>query len=423
MQKVLIWLAGADWDILSRCTKNKQSQQIKYAGFGALVLIPALVGLCSMMYAISTLTTSPSLIITGGLVWTFIVITIDRFIIATFHKSRVESTTFSHIISIILRYVFAVFIGVAVSHPVALLWFRESISNKIDDQRRLAVTARKNQAITQTSQVPHGSSFEQVNSKTDRRDCLVNLLTLEQSGVQEVTKCGASSGIPECGKRCDNIKAEIAQLNKEIQVWTNQASAETKQELDDKTDIQRRTAKDVEEIEKTFPKDYLARVDALAEIERGRPHVTQVKWFLLMFFIFVDILPITMKMITPMGEYELIRDTLLFEVRSTQEAEQKAIRIHAESTLPAVLRAKLNYDSKEEEITHLTNVTQQFINRQESIRSSFDEQFKEAFRRIKKIQDGQLKTYYENYLSKMRQTFNVAWSKAYSRFQDFISAL
>ncbi len=271
--------------------------------------------------------------------------------------------------------------------------------------------------------MPHGSFFEQVKSKTDRRDCLVNLLTLEQSGIQEVTNCGASSGIPECGTRCANIKAEIAQLNKEVQVLTNQASAETKQELDAKADIRRQTVKDVEEIEKSFPNDYLARVDALAEIERDRPHVTQVKWFLLLFFIFVDIIPITMKMITPMGEYELVRDTLLFNVRSTQEAEQKAIRIHAESTLPTVLQAKLNYDSKEEELTHLTNVTGQFINEQESIRSHFDEQFNEAFRRIKKVQDGQLKTYYENYLNKMRQTFNVAWSKAYNRFQDFISTL
>jgi len=423
MQRILIWLAGADSEILDKCKKNNKSQRIKFAGFGTLVIIPAIVGLCSMTYAISTVTENRWFFITGGIIWSFIVIAIDRFIIATFYKSKVESNASSQIISIILRYVFAILIGIAVSHPVTLLWFNESISNKIDDQRRNAVTARRNQAIAETNQIPKGSLSEQVKAKTDRRDCLVNLLTLEQSGIQQVTQCGASSGIKECGGRCENIKKEVAQLNKELQTLNTQAAGEIQQELDARNNIQTLTNNDVADIEKTFPKDYLARVDALAEIEKGKPHVTYVKWFLLLFFVFVDILPVSMKLITPMGEYELIRDTLIYDIRRTQEAEREAINAHAETILPTTLEAKRSYDSKEDELTHLTDTTRQFLTEQENIRVRFDDEFSIIANRIKNIKDNQLKTYYADYLNKARQTFNIAWTKAYDKFHEFISNL
>lgn len=423
MQKILIWLSGADSEIIDKCKKTNKSQRIKFAGFGGLVLIPAVVGLCSMTYAISTVTNNLWFIITGGIVWCFIVLTIDRFIIATFYKSNVESNVISQTLSLILRYAFAILIGIAVSHPVTLLWFNESISNKIDEQRRAAITARRNQSIDETNKIPEGSLSGQVRAKTERRDCLVNLLTLEQSGIKAITLCGASSDKPNCGMRCENIKKEIAQLNKELGTLTTQATGEIQQGLNARNNIQNLTNKDVEDIENNFPKDYLARVDALAEIEKGKSHVTWVKWFLLLFFVFVDIMPVSMKLITPMGEYEYVRDTLLFDVQKTQEAEKEAIGVHAKSILPTTLLAKRNCDSKEDELTHLTDVTRQFLTDQEKIRVRFDDQFTIIAKRIQNVRDNQLKTYYADYLNKARQTFNIAWAKAYDKFHEFISKL
>ena len=423
MQRILIWLAGADPDILEKCKKTKKSQRIKFALFGALVLIPAVVGLCSMMYAISTITENLQFIIAGGIIWCFVVLTIDRFIIATFHKSDVESNFVSQVLSILLRYAFAILIGIAVSHPVTLLWFNESISNKINDKRNVAIRALRGQAGTDINQIPKGAFSDQVQAKTARRDCLFNLLTLEQSGIKRETECGGSSGIKECGTRCENIRKEIAKLDRELAELNMQAGGEVQQQTNARNDIQTRTENEVKRVEKEFPKDYLARVDALAEIEQGKPHVTWVKWFLLLFFVFVDIMPVSMKLITPMGEYEYIRDTLLYDIKKTNEAERSAIETHAKNILPATFEAKRNYDSKEDELTHLTDATRKFLTEQEIIREQFDKQFSVIAKRIQKISDRQLQTYYADYLNKARQTFNVAWTKAYDKFHDFIRNL
>ena len=58
------WLAGADKNILNKCSN---SEKTKIAGFGTLVLIPAIVGLFSMTYAISTITSIKSLYFLGVL--------------------------------------------------------------------------------------------------------------------------------------------------------------------------------------------------------------------------------------------------------------------------------------------------------------------------------------------------------------------
>ncbi len=68
------WLAGADQTILDQVSPSERN---KITGFGTLVLIPAIVGLFSMTYALSTVTNSTPLFVTGGIVWFFIILFID----------------------------------------------------------------------------------------------------------------------------------------------------------------------------------------------------------------------------------------------------------------------------------------------------------------------------------------------------------
>src|SRR5438093_12791330 len=74
-------------------------------------------------------------------------------------------------------------------------------------------------------------------------------------------------------------------------------------------DIDDAAVKDMQDMEAKYSEDYLARVDALTAIEQGKPHIRTVRQFIVIFFVFIDILPIMMKVMTPMGEYEQLRDT------------------------------------------------------------------------------------------------------------------
>ncbi|MDX2071341.1 MAG: DUF4407 domain-containing protein, partial [Haliscomenobacter sp.] len=108
-----VWSAGSDREILDR---TGRSEHVKHAGYGGLVLVPAVLGLFSMMYAVSTLTDKPFVYIGAGIVWACIVFTFDRFIVSTFRKSdSARKDLFSFLF--LSRLLFSIGIGVLVSHP------------------------------------------------------------------------------------------------------------------------------------------------------------------------------------------------------------------------------------------------------------------------------------------------------------------
>jgi len=135
-----IWCAGSDRNILSKC---ESSDRIKHIGFGTLVLIPALLGFISMSYALSTIqqiNPYPLAYISGGITWGLIVFAFDRFIVSTHKKSSKDIHEFTRI-SFYARLIFAIFVGIAISHPFVLLWFDRSIQERmIEDNNNKQIT-------------------------------------------------------------------------------------------------------------------------------------------------------------------------------------------------------------------------------------------------------------------------------------------
>lgn len=87
--RLLLWLSGVDHELLAKCTRLPQSERMRFAGFGGLVLISATIGFGSMTYAAYTFTQNLSLAAGFGTIWAAIVLWIDRFLAMTFHKSSV----------------------------------------------------------------------------------------------------------------------------------------------------------------------------------------------------------------------------------------------------------------------------------------------------------------------------------------------
>ena len=84
-QRFFIWCAGSDQSILEKCP---DSERTKHAGFGSLVIVPAVLAFISMSYAVSTLTENATVYFVLGTVWALIVFTFDRFIVSTFRKRK-----------------------------------------------------------------------------------------------------------------------------------------------------------------------------------------------------------------------------------------------------------------------------------------------------------------------------------------------
>jgi len=423
VQRLFIWLSGADRRILWRCTRLPDSERRKFALFGATVLIPAILGLFSMAYALSTVVKERSIYLTGGALWSVTVLTFDRFLAATFYKSTLRGNG-QFVVAFLFRLVFAGFIGVVVSHPLVLFLFDGTIKQQLADMRQTRREDKLKQ-IQQIEDAQNASLSETLNDKTHERFCLVRVLEAEQSGVGGAVGdghgqvCGYASGLPDCRQRCENLKVRIGVADAEIR----DLHARIEQNV---TRVAKVTANEPDEIQRRYDgtqADYLGRVRALAALERTEPHVRLVRIFLMTFFVFLDTLVVTLKAVTPAGEYEEIRDTLLFEAQKSEETRREVIAAWVRTAFKAAVQAEFAYDAVKNEILALVKAAKAFIQELDDERAAFDEKLRAIARNVKSVRDEETRRTFLERLGDVRATFNAAWGKAMTKFQDYLRNL
>lgn len=128
-KRAFFWLSGAGTETLERCPNWEQR---KYVAFGATVLVPCAFAFIACAYALSTLTDKPSVIYPVAAVWAFIILTIDRALLAGY---RPYLSIFRKLSQFSLRLVVAVLMGITIAHPLVLLLFRDTISSVIEKDR------------------------------------------------------------------------------------------------------------------------------------------------------------------------------------------------------------------------------------------------------------------------------------------------
>lgn len=302
---LFVWLAGSDRSILDRCG---QSEHIKHGGYGGLVIVPALLGWISMTYAVSTLTDSKFVYIFAGIAWGFIVLVFDRFIVSTFRKSeKLRRDVFSAVF--LTRLLFSIGIGILVSHPLVILVFNDSLIQELTTMQIEGEEAINQKYEIDIQKVRGRDSLinASLEAKTAERACKEKLLLYEMSGKDTTMFCGTTSGMKQYGPRSREIKSEISLLNEEIVALRAQNAVKLDSNAVAIAKIERTREAKLEEFRNNYSDNYLAREIALERLESrevGGRTVALTKWFLMLFFILVDILPVTFKALTKVGEYD-----------------------------------------------------------------------------------------------------------------------
>lgn len=129
LKRAFFWLSGAGTETLEQCPKWEQR---KYVAFGATVLVPCAFAFIACAYALSTLTDNPRVIYPVAAVWAFIILTIDRALLAGY---RAYMSIFRKLAQFSLRLVVAVLMGITIAHPLVLLLFRDTVSSVIEKDR------------------------------------------------------------------------------------------------------------------------------------------------------------------------------------------------------------------------------------------------------------------------------------------------
>lgn len=404
------WLAGADKDILDKCSKDAR---VKMTGYGTLVLIPAIIGLFSMSYAISTITDSGFVYIGCGIIWFLIVAAVDRFVVATLHKSTLHKKG-NYSLALASRILFAIVVGVAVSHPIVMFWFNNGINEKITTEKMNEINK-----VDSLYSVQINNARVSLEDLISRRDCYVTLKTAEQSGHKVSLPCGFSSGILGSSKRTENLQNVIADLNAEIE-----SEDEVYENARDDLVKQRDAEKSILINSKSY--DYLSRVRKLSELEKdpiSGDHVFWVKNFIILFFIFLDILPITMKAATPYGDYEAERDKMLFAKIEKIKIEKEMISTFGKTA--DLNDAKLNVQHKQKmnELNEITRSANEFIKSQEKQRNFYDEDFSKQLNNLNKIKNTDLKNDRAHLVNEDRKIFKRASEISQRKFLEYLKSL
>ena len=129
IKRIFFWLSGAGTETLEQCPAWEQR---KYVAFGATVLVPCAFAFIACSYALSTVTDNPRVIYPVATVWAFIILAIDRALIAGY---RAYLSFFRKISQFALRLVVAILMGVTIAHPMVLMLFRDTIQSVVERER------------------------------------------------------------------------------------------------------------------------------------------------------------------------------------------------------------------------------------------------------------------------------------------------
>ena len=307
--RFFLWCSGTDFDVLESVPR---SETVKQVGYGTLVVVPAVLALFAMSYALSTLTDTAAIFLGGGLAWSMIVFCFDRFIVSTFRKSDsivndVTSTVF------LSRLVFAVFVGILVAHPLVMLYFNDSIEERLAADGRAKVAEIEAGFARQRADLDAKISALKVEIRErerERNDYQARLVD-EIDGVVS----GRTTGIPGRGASAEEKKLQLQVAQTELDAARDRNLGEIGALEAAIEEIRAESTAQQAAFEQ--PTDYLARAGALEALADASPHVNTVRWFLILFFVFVDTLPLLFKGFTPRGPYD--DELQLAEFKSERE--------------------------------------------------------------------------------------------------------
>ena len=147
LKRFFFWLSGAGTDTLEQCPNWEQR---KYVAFGCTVLVPCAFAFIACAYALSTLTDKPLVIYGVATVWAFIILSIDRALLASY---RPFMSPFRKMGQFVLRFVVAMLMGITIAHPMVLLLFRDTISTVIEAERAVVIETTREQFDTSKAKV------------------------------------------------------------------------------------------------------------------------------------------------------------------------------------------------------------------------------------------------------------------------------
>ena len=234
-KRLFFWLSGAGTETLEQCPNWEQR---KYVAFGATVLVPCAFAFIACAYALSTLTSDPRVIYPVAGVWAFIILTIDRALLAGY---RPFISWWRKLSQFSLRMVVAVLMGVTIAHPLVLLLFRDTIHTAIEEERSVEISQerakfavakdkvretmdsleKKIAALQEERKLSYSAKFI-IQEKTDAAAAIPGLTAEQQTELKAATDEATKpfrDRLDIVNKQSDELSPQYAKLQTELGSW------------------------------------------------------------------------------------------------------------------------------------------------------------------------------------------------------------
>jgi Domain of unknown function (DUF4407) len=342
--KFLIALSGARPEILERCP----TEAVKFQSLGWAMLITCTMAATSMWFALtSAMGINVALAVPFALLWGLVILGIDRWLVTSMPSEGSRKWAISA-----PRLILAVLLGTLISTPLVLRIFQSEINNQImvirQQQAAAFISAQQHssvdQQVTQWTTVVTG--LEQVidshgavtiNPSTDPLIQSLNKELATEQNLQQAyyrqwqcqlyggSGCPKGNGpLTQASENSYNLAAqEVNTLKGEIQTRVQQLTASdiaseqaryqqatselpsARQQLNIATNRQDTLLVNFNATNEA-ENGLLIRLEALDMLANGNFTVTAARFLLFMLFLVIEVLPVTVKLLQPSGNYEKI---------------------------------------------------------------------------------------------------------------------
>jgi hypothetical protein len=314
VQKLLIWSAGADQEILSQ--ESCRTERYKYESIGTTVILTAIMAFCSGGYALFTVFGSLTISISLGFIWGSIIFNLDRFFILTASQNK-SSSKLQFWVGAATRLSIAILLGFIVAKPLELRLFESEINQKISQQRR----EREREESRKDQDTPDVKRINKINEEIDNltreknqaSDALqkARIDAIEEIKGKGVTgKPGVGTIAKERQKNVETIEKSVTFLDSRIQDLLKEKNNLIKQQ----SILSVKTPQKKEWQEGSL----LDRISALEALSKDDPAIAITNKLITLLLIIIEIAPVLVKILSKEGLYEKLLEKEIID-RMNQE--------------------------------------------------------------------------------------------------------
>ncbi len=303
LQKFLLICSGANLSLL----RKSPGEWNKFAGIGGVILFTAIFATVSASYALYTVFDNLFASIGFGILWGLMIFNLDRYIVASIKKT---GSFWHQFLMALPRVLLAAFLGIIISKPLELKVFEKEVNkqlNTIIQRNKTQLQSEMNARILQQSS-PFESEKNQIAAKSQELQAAYDSAAIELEKEILGTKTTLTSGKVGFGsnaKRKSELKEQRRKDLEQYQLSTKPRLDYLDQEISKVyTNIETEREK-TEGIEERF-NGFAARLQALDELGENTKVMAIASMFIMGLFIALEISPVLVKIISPVGPYDYL---------------------------------------------------------------------------------------------------------------------